>query len=74
MNMNVSPAASLAAIALLLGLTACSREQPSEPEMTQPAPDDSAYTGATGRQADSPAAEASASGELQQDSPSAPQQ
>ncbi len=73
--MNVSPAAtSLAATALLLALAACSRDQPSEPEMTQPAPDDSAYTGAAGRKEDGPAAEASAGDEPQQDSPSAPQQ
>jgi hypothetical protein len=75
MNMNVSPAAaSLAATALVLILSACSRETPSEPEMAQPAPDESAYTGGAGRKEDGPAADTSASGEPQQDPPSAPQQ
>jgi hypothetical protein len=67
-------AASLAATALVLALTACGREKSSEPEMTQPAPDDSAYTGSAGRQQDGAAADESASGERPQDQPDAPQQ
>jgi hypothetical protein len=75
MNLSSAAAASLAATALVLAVAACGHgEQSSEPEITQPAPDDSAYTGAAGRKEDGAAAEQSASGELPQDQQSAPQQ
>jgi hypothetical protein len=82
MKMNVrSAAVSLAATALIAMLTACGREQTSEapsdstePKLTQPAPDDSTYTGAAGRQEAGPAADQSASGESEQNPPSAPPQ